>query len=103
MTLGHQFFSRPGGVLMRPHNRPISEEVLGYLTTLSVQACPEWPPDPTGFPAAEAVGHCLPVTKLPRQIAPGHARAGHIKDRLDDQAVAQCGKTPRFVFNRRKP
>jgi hypothetical protein len=103
VPLGPHFFSRPGGVLLRPYHRTIDAEGLGHVTALSMQTFAEVPPDTAGFPASEAVVHRIPVAKLPRQIAPGHARAGHIQDRCDAQAVAQFGRTPRVVLNRTEP
>jgi hypothetical protein len=79
---------------MRPHNRTINSEVWGHVTALAVQTFPELPPDTSGSPASDAVVHRLPMAELRRHIAPWPARAGHVQDRLDEQAVLGLGGLP---------
>jgi hypothetical protein len=88
---------------MCSHNRTINEEVLGHVTAIALKACPELPPEASGFPAAETVVHRIPVAKLPRQIPPGNAGAGDIEDRLDEQPVTQFRRATGFVFDGGEP
>jgi hypothetical protein len=81
----------------------LDEEVSGQVTAIVLQAFPELSPNTTSFPAAEAVIHGIPVATLPWHIVSGYTDAGHREDCFDESAVAQLGRTARFVFDGSEP
>ena len=86
---GPPFFSGPSLVLMAAYNGASKEDMGGCLTPLSLEACPELPPDAAGFPPAEAVVDGIPMAKFGGQIPSGKGGAGEIQNRFDEQTVAQ--------------
>jgi hypothetical protein len=87
-------------MLMAPNNRAVDEDMASCLTDLRLEMCPKLAPNAAGFPAAEAIVHGIPMTKLCGQIPPGEPGASEIEDRFDKLAVAQLRRTSGFVFQR---
>src|SRR5215471_11126763 len=77
------FFSRTSGMLLGAHNRRIDKEVARHRAILRLEVLPESAPAPTPFPAAKAVVHRVPASKILREVAPGQSCPGAIQHRLD--------------------
>jgi len=94
------FFSCASGMLMGAHNRRIDKDVARHGAILRLEVLPESAPDPTHFPAAKAVVHRVPASKILWQVAPGQACPGAIQHRLDKQAITEHWRTASAGFQR---
>ena len=70
-------------MLMGAHYRRIEKEGARYGAIRRLEVLPESAPDPTHFPAAKAVVHRVPASKILREVAPGQSCPGAIQHRLD--------------------
>ena len=86
-------------MLMRADNGTIDEHVGRHLTPLGLEAFPELPPDPSGFPPATAVVDGIPMAKLVGQITSGEASASEIEDGFDELTVTQLGGLPALCLS----
>jgi hypothetical protein len=93
-------FSRTSGMLMGAHHRRIHTNVACHRAILRLEALPESAPDPTPFPAAKAVVHRVPASKLLRQVAPGQSCPSERQHRLDTQAITEHWRTASAGFQR---
>src|SRR5215831_6961964 len=76
-------------MLMGAHYRRIDKEVARYGAILRLEVLPKSAPEPTPFPAAKAVVHRVPASKILRQVAPGQSCPGEIQHCLDKQAITE--------------
>ena len=77
------FFSRPGTVLVSPHNRGVDHHVF-----VIVIACQQ---NPTLRPPAEALVNDFPIPETLRKIAPRKAGPIPIEDGFDKQSIVRRG------------
>src|SRR5437773_695865 len=87
-------------MLMGTDNRRIDKDVARHRAILRLEVLPEAAPDPTRFPAAKAVVHRVPASKILREVAPGESCPGAIQHRLDKQAITEHWRTASAGFQR---
>src|SRR4029453_14655127 len=85
-------------MLMGAHNRRIDKDVARCGAILCLEGLPESAPEPTHFPAAKAVVHRVPASKILRQVAPGQSCPGEIQHCLDKQAITEPWRTASARF-----
>src|SRR5215813_9006055 len=85
-------------MLMGAHNRRIDKDVTGHRAIRRLAVLPESTPEPTHFPAAKAVVHRVPASKILWQVAPGQSCPGAIQHGLDNQAITEYGRTASARF-----
>ena len=87
-------------MLMGAHNRRIDTEVARYGAIRRLEVLPESAPDPMHFPAAKAVVHRVPASKILREVALGQSCPSEIQHRLDKQAITDNWRTASAGFQR---
>src|SRR5919108_2636097 len=85
-------------MLMGAHNRRIDKDVARYGAIFRLKVLPEAAPDPTPFPAAKAIVHRVPASKILRQVAPGQSCPGEIQHGLDKQTITEHWRAARARF-----
>src|SRR5215510_1291061 len=85
-------------MLMGAHKRRIDKDVARHGAILRLEVLPEAAPDPTHFPAAKAVVHRVPASKILRQVAPGQPCPSEIQHGLDKQAITEHWRTASAGF-----
>src|ERR687888_2147086 len=85
-------------MLMGADNRRIDKDVARHGASLRLEALPESAPDPPYFPAAKAVVHRVPASKIFRQVAPGQSCPSEIQHGLDKQAITEHWRTASAGF-----
>src|SRR5215470_15097402 len=87
-------------MLMGAHNRRIDKEVTQHGAIRRPEVLPESAPDPTPFPAAKSIIHCVPAAKVLREVAPRQSCPGEIQHRLDKQTITEHWGTASAGFQR---
>src|SRR5262249_45416137 len=85
----HRFFSRACGVLMGADNRRIDKEVACLGRGVRLETLPKLAPEPTPFPAAQAVVHRIPVAKRLWQVTPRRPGTGEGQNGFDEHPIAE--------------
>src|SRR5215470_2526164 len=87
-------------MLMGAYNRRSDKDMARLRAIRRLEFLPEAAPEPTHFPAAKAVVHRVPASKLLRAVAPGQSCPGAIQHRLDKQALTEYGRPASARFQR---
>src|SRR5215469_8603237 len=85
-------------MLMGAHNRRIDTDVTGHRAIRRLEVLPESAPEPTYFPAAKAVVHRVPASKILWQVTPRQSCPGEIQHGLDKQAITEHWRTASAGF-----
>src|SRR4029453_9879581 len=85
-------------MLLGAHHGRLDTDVARYGASRSVEVLPASAPEPTHFPAAKAVVHRVPASKILRQVAPGQSCPGARQPGLDTQALTEHWRTASARF-----
>src|SRR5215216_842987 len=83
---------------MGADNRRIDKEVACLGRGVRLEPLPKLAPEPTPFPAAKAVVHRIPVSKLLGQVTPRRPGTGEVKNGFNEHPIAEHRRTPSTGF-----
>src|SRR4030095_15647427 len=84
---------------MSADNCRIEKKVACLGRGVRLETLPKLAPDPTPFPAAKAVVHRIPVSKLLWQITPRCPGTGQVQNGFNEHPIAKHRGTPSTGFD----
>src|SRR5262245_65959140 len=84
---------------MSADKRRIDKEVACPGRGIRREPLPQLAPESTPFPAAQAVGHRIPVSKRLWQVTPWRPGTGEVKHGCNEHPIAEHRRTTRTGFD----